>query len=108
MLTSATAVIERRTEIAGDHVTHPYEAGWASEALFFLQVPVPHPEITVQVQTSPDGITWVNRGKARVMHAHTDIIELGLERFGGWLRLALSGPTPESPATILVHLAMKG
>jgi hypothetical protein len=42
------------------------------------------------------------------MSAQEEIAAIDLVNFGGWLRLAISGATPEQPATVLVHLAMKG
>jgi hypothetical protein len=108
VLTFATSVIERRLEISAVHTTHPYEAGWAGEAVFFIQVEGRHPELSIQAQISPDGLHWVDRGGSRVMSAQEEIAAIDLVNFGGWLRLAISGATPEQPATVLVHLAMKG
>jgi hypothetical protein len=108
VLTFATSVIERRLEISAVHTTHPYEAGWAGEAVFFIQVEGRHPELSIQAQISPDGLHWVDRGGSCVMSAQEEIAAIDLVNFGGWLRLAISGATPEQPATVLVHLAMKG
>ena len=108
MLTFATSVIERRLQIGAAHTTHPYEAGWAGEAVFFVQVEGDHPALSVQAQISPDGLLWVDRGSPRVIAASTRIAAIELENFGGWLRLAIAGATPDQPATVLVHLALKG
>ena len=35
MLTTNTSVLARRIWIDSEHTTLPYEAGWASEAVFF-------------------------------------------------------------------------
>jgi hypothetical protein len=90
------------------HTTHPYEAGWAGEAVFFIQVEGRHPELSIQAQISPDGLHWIDRGRSCVMSAQEEIAAIDLVNFGGWLRLAISGATPEQPATVLVHLALKG
>lgn len=108
MLTFATSVIERRLPITADHTTHPYEAGWAAEAVFFIQVEGQHPELSVQAQISPDGLHWLDRGPACRITAEQEIAAIELANFGGWLRLAISGATPQQPATVLVHLALKG
>ena len=108
MLTSATAVIERRTVITRDHATHPYEAGWAAEAVFFVHLEGRHPRLAVQAQISPDGISWVDRGEPVVLEPETELAELDLCRFGGWLRLLLRGADEKNPATVLIHLALKG
>lgn len=108
MRTFATSVIERRLEITATHATHPYEAGWADEAVFFVQVEGDHRDLSVQAQISPDGLHWADRGAARVVAADDEIVAIDLANFGGWLRLAFTGATPERPATVLVHLALKG
>jgi hypothetical protein len=108
MLTFATTVIERRLEISAVHTTHPYEAGWAGESVFFIQVEGNHPELSAQAQISPDGLHWVDRGRPCVIAADDEIAAIELSNFGGWLRLMFTGATAEQPATVLVHLALKG
>ena len=108
MLNFATSVIERRLEISAGHTTHPYEAGWAAEAVFFVQVEGKHPDVSIQAQISPDGLHWIDRGNPRVIAADGEIVAIELANFGGWLRLAFSGAAPDQPATVLVHLALKG
>jgi hypothetical protein len=108
VLNFATSVIERRLEIGTAHTTHPYEAGWAGEAVFFVQLEGDHPDLSVQAQISPDGLHWVDRGEPRVITADLEITAIELANFGGWLRLSFTGATPERPATLLVHLALKG
>ena len=108
MLTSATTLVERRTVLTGDYGTQPYEAGWASEALFYVRTEGPHPTLTIQAQVSPDGVDWLDRGSPLLMPSDRSLIDLDLARFGTWIRLLISGSTPEQPTTILVHLALKG
>lgn len=108
MLTSATSVIERRLPIATMHTTHPYEVGWALEAVFFIQTEKDHPDLWIQAQISPDGLTWVNRGASVELPAEEAITSIDLYRFGGWLRLKISGASDSRPATVLIHLALKG
>ena len=108
MLTSATSVIERRLEITDTHVTHPYEAGWALEAVFFIQLEGRHPELSVQAQISPDGLHWADRGEPVTVTSQQQLVSIDLARFGGWLRLRLTGATTAEPATVLIHLHLKG
>jgi Domain of unknown function (DUF6385) len=108
MLTSATTLVERRTVITSAYGTHPYEAGWASEALFFVRTEGPHPELTVQPQVSPDGVDWLDQGGVVTLPADRTLIQIGMVRFGTWIRLLLTGASPDAPATLLVHLALKG
>ena len=108
MLTSATSVIERRTVVTEPYGTHPYEAGWASEALFFVQTVGEHPALTIQPQVSPDGITWVDHGGGASLPKDQHLVALEMVRFGMWIRLRVEGGTPETPATLLIHVALKG
>lgn len=108
MLTSATSVIERRLPITDRHTTHPYEAGWASEAVFFVQTEHTDTDLSIQPEISPDGINWVPHGQASSLPRDTAIAALPLTTFGGWLRLSIDGARADSPATVLVHLALKG
>ena len=108
MLNSIATTVERRTVITGPFGTHPYEAAWASEALFFVRVEGEHPELLIQPQVSPDGIDWIDRGAPVVMRADQDLVDVELVRFGTWVRLHLSGASADAPAEILVRLELKG
>jgi hypothetical protein len=108
MLTSATTVVERRTVIRHDHVTHPYEAGWALEAMFFVQVEGAHPDLTLRAQVSPDGLIWLDYGEPAMLTGDSNAAAVGVRSFGTWLRLSIGGADSENPAQVLVHLAMKG
>ncbi len=108
MLTSATTLVERRTVLTGDYGTHPYEAGWAVEALFYVRTEGPHPTLTIQAQVSPDGVDWLDRGAPVVLASDRSLVDLELYGFGTWIRLFVAGSTSEQPTTLSVHLALKG
>ncbi|KRA24492.1 hypothetical protein ASD65_08705 [Microbacterium sp. Root61] len=108
MLNSATTLVERRTVLTAEYGTHPYEAGWASEALFFVRTNGEHPELTITPQVSPDGIDWVDHGPSITLAASEELAKLGMTHFGTWIRLHLSGASADESATIFVHLALKG
>ena len=108
MLTSVTSVLERRTPITGPHATHPYEASWASEAVFFVQTEHTECTLSVQADISPDGIHWIGVEAPVSMAPDQPLAALRLANFGGWLRLAIDGASEASPSTILIHLALKG
>lgn len=108
MLNTNTSVLTRRVRVSGDHATLPYEAGWASEAVFFLQAEGEHPDLAVGVEVSPDGIAWIRRGPTTTLAASEAIAELPVAVFGNWLRLTVAGAGPQRPARILVHLSLKG
>ncbi|WP_426184896.1 DUF6385 domain-containing protein [Microbacterium sp. TWP3-1-2b2] len=103
-----TSVIARRVVIDGDYATQSYEAGWASEAVIFVQTEGPHPDLELATEISPDGIHWIRRGEAVTLKAASAIAELSLATFGNWLRVTVKGATPQQPARILVHVNGKG
>lgn len=108
MLTFNQSVIERRVPINATYSTYPFETGWAGEAVFFVQTEGAHPPLTLQPEMSPDGVNWVRLGAPSDMVAEDAIAALRLENFAGWLRLTITGPTEAAPATVLIHLALKG
>jgi len=108
MQTTYTSVLARRVRISDDFATLPYEAGWASEAVFFLQAEGEHPELELTVEVSPDGISWIRRGTPVVLPAAQAIAELPVTVFGNWLRLVVTGASAERGARILVHVNLKG
>ena len=108
MLNTHTSVLARRVRIDADFATLPYEAGWASEAIFFTQAEGEHPELVITTEISPDGIHWIQRGETQVLPERSVLAANTLTVFGDWVRLVVRGATPERPARILVHLAMKG
>jgi hypothetical protein len=103
-----TSVLARRTRINGEYATLPYEAGWATEAVFFIQAEGDHADLTVAAEVSPDGITWIQRGASVVLGTSQPVAELALAQFGNWLRLTVTGASTAKPARILIHLNLKG
>lgn len=103
-----TSVLARRVRIDDAFATLPYEAGWASEALFFVQAEGEHPQLEIAAEVSPDGITWIRRGAPVVLAAGDAIAELPLTLFGNWLRVVITGASAEAGARILVHVNLKG
>ena len=103
-----TSVLARRVRIDGEYATLPYEAGWASEAVVFVQVEGRHPDLRLATEISPDGINWIRRGEVVTLASDAAIAELSLARFGNWLRVTVNGATPDATARILVHVNGKG
>ncbi|UPK76231.1 DUF6385 domain-containing protein [Nocardioidaceae bacterium SCSIO 66511] len=108
MHTTYTSVLARRIRIDSDYATLPYEAGWASEAVFFTQVEGDHPVLEVSTEVSPDGVNWVRRGDPQTLTADESIVESTLTVFGNWVRLRITGAHEHTPARVLVHLNLKG
>jgi len=105
---TTTSVLARRLRISSDYTTPPYEAGWATEAIFFLQVEGPHPELSITAEVSPDGIAWVRLGAEGRLLATESLVALPLAAFGNWIRLRVAGASTDDPARILVHVNLKG
>lgn len=108
MQTTYTSVLARRIWIDSDYATLAYEAGWASEAVFFTQVEGDHPELTVSTEISPDGINWVRRGEPSKITPDATITENSLTVFGNWIRIRIEGATRDQRARILVHVCLSG
>jgi len=108
MQTTYTSVLARRIWIDSQYATLPYEAGWATEAVLFLQVEGTHPELEMSAEVSPDGINWIRRGSSVALRPSDSIAELPLTVFGNWLRLVVDGASTASPARVLIHVNLKG
>jgi hypothetical protein len=106
---SSTAVVERAHPWRGDFVTEPYEAGWASEALFFVRLlEAPDAPVTVRarVQLSPDGMHWVDEGSTLPEPSQGSAF-VRVREFGNWLRLAGTVSPPGRSVQAIVYLALK-
>lgn len=108
MLQNNTSVLARRIVIDGDFASQPYEAGWASEAVVFVQVEGEHPDLSLATEISPDGINWIRRGEVVSLATDATIAELSLARFGNWLRVTVTGARQDATARILIHVNGKG
>ena len=107
-----TAVISRGDLWEAAVFTEPYEAAWASEAVFFVHVL----EATsgagavavARVQISPDGIRWVDEGAVMDIAARAESLAFArVSNFGGWLRLAVDVPAGAG-IKVVATLALKG
>ena len=110
MRQSHTAVIERNITWQGPFETEPYEAAWASEAIFFVRTLRASPTLggsVANVQISPDGIRWCDEGTVFSLSAKSDGVTFGkVLNFGSFLRLA--GDLPEGATmTVIVTLSFK-
>ena len=106
MQSTYTSVLARRVRISDDFATLPYEAGWATEAVCFVQAEGEHPDLTVTAEVSPDGIAWVRRGEPALLASSEAIAELPLTCFGNWLRLKADLPDG-ARCTVLVTVHLK-
>ena len=107
-----TSVLERRKTFTDQVETPPFEAAWASEAIFFVRVEKIADGCTIQlnVQISPDGMHWMDEGTTMPALTTTGDAFVKVTHFGGWLRLCgqMTAADETSPsATLTIHLALK-
>ncbi|WP_413317947.1 hypothetical protein AA0Z99_12760 [Agrococcus sp. 1P02AA] len=109
MRSFASSVVELRQRFESDVQTHPFECGWADEAIFFVSLhdPAPGTVLDLRVQLSPDGIRWHEEGSTLRVERDGYV---RVTHFGGFLRLAGSASDRggATPVTISVRLALKG
>ena len=102
-------VVSRNEAWQGDRATEPVEAGWASEAVFFVRLlrkPIGAlPSAFVEI--SPDGMRWVAEGTSVELPNEEDgVTALRVAHFGNWLRLRAILPHG-SECVVLVTLHLK-
>ena len=105
-----TAHLEIKRDHIDDFQTHPYECGWASEAIFFIRVEDvsgENPVLNVKTQISADGITWTDGGTAFDPVTEKGLYFIRLNHFGGWLRLNCSIHGEGARFRLLVNIALK-
>jgi len=101
--------LEVKKYFSGKFETHPYEAGWADEAIFFIMVEKIEgaPVFTGQVQLSQDGVNWSDDGSSPVSFSGTGLHLIKVQpNFGNYLRLAVSIEGGEM--FLNLHIACKG
>ena len=102
---STNAIVERNVVWKGIFETEPYEAGWASEAVFFVRSLEGGADgATARVQITPDGMHWCDEGTTLALPRAGETTFCKVTNFGNWLRLV--GST-EKPVTVLVTLSLK-
>lgn len=106
---SFTAVLEKGVTFDADFETEPYEAGWAREARWFVQVLQADrgSGLIAVPQISPDGAAWCDEGSGRMSLVGSGMVSAGLLGFGSWLRLRVRLTGTRGPVTVLIHLALK-
>jgi len=107
---SFTAVIEKNTTWTADFETEPYEAGWASEARWFIRVLAlegGEPSVAVVPQISPDGLFWCDEGREPVVISQPGLYSFALRDFGHWLRLRVMVRGKKPSVKVLIYLALK-
>ena len=100
--------MERNVEIRSELWTEPYEAAWAGEARWFLNVVDASPGVAINITTflSPDGLAWCEHETSRMHFEGSGLKTLRVPDSCPWLRLhvAVDGPTPYIKAIIYLSL----
>jgi hypothetical protein len=102
---SLTAVIEKNAVIEAGFATEPYEAGWASEARWFLRVFELNGRLRVRPQISPDGLEWCDEGSPETTISEPGLYSFALTGFGQWLRLDVD--LDGGGGRVQIYLALK-
>lgn len=111
-----SAVLEQSNTYSEAFCTEPFEAGWASEARWFIRIldaDGANPGIEAMPQISPDGLVWCDdedRADPVLLSADAAepvMVSFKQREFGNWLRLKvrLSGERPK--VKVLIYLALK-
>ncbi|MCY4020005.1 MAG: hypothetical protein OXG39_11410 [Chloroflexi bacterium] len=107
---SYTATVERNVIWKGEFASEPYEAAWASEAIFFIRALDASPDFEgglATVQISADGIHWADEGTTFELPRKTDAVSYcKVAHFGGFLRLR-GHVAPGGGIKVLVSLSLK-
>ena len=105
-----TAPLDVKKEYSEDFQTHPYECGWASEAIFFISIDDVSGDgatLDAVVQISNDGFYWTDEGTRFEPMAKKGIYFVRASHFGGWLRLSCSISGTDAKFILNNHLALK-
>ncbi|MGN7720494.1 hypothetical protein [Chitinophaga sp. 22620] len=103
------AAVERRKYFKGEISSHPMEAGWAGEAIFFLiveELKGKDARVNAFVEISADGINWIREGAAFPVIDQPGHYFCKVSHFGNWLRIngEISGQNAEVKASVHLHL----
>lgn len=101
--------LEVKKFFSGSFQTHPYETGWADEAIFFVMVEKVEgkPVFTAHVQLSQDGVHWADDGSEPVSFTGEGLHIIKVQpNFGNYLRLAVNITGGEM--FLNLHIACKG
>ena len=110
MRKSHTTILERAEVFTSNFATEPYEAAWASEAIFFikiLEVTGENASLKAEVQISPDGIEWTKEGTESEIIKQKGLYFLRTRRFGVWLRLNFIIKGEDSKFRLIIYLTLK-
>lgn len=99
--------LEVKKYFTEDFQTNPYEAGWASEVIFFIMVEElsgTNPSLTASVQLSHDGVEWCDEGTVSEPITSEGLHFIRVKHFGNYLRLdcKVNGDNPSFKLNIQI------
>lgn len=108
MRESYLAAIERNAPCAPGFASEPYEAAWATEAIFFIRIlnGVDAAGMRFGADISPDGIRWCPEGSTCIFEAGQEIAFVRVANFGSWLRIRRLDDNGAT-AKVIVYLNLK-
>ena len=104
------AHLEVKKDFTEDFETHPYECGWASEAIFFVvveEVSGREARIDCHAQISHDGVNWADEGSELREVKEKGTHFLKVSHFGNWLRLRCCVSGEGAKFRLLIQIALK-
>lgn len=108
MIQFNAAHLEIKRTFSENFETHPYEVGWADEAIFFIFVEdiVGTGTLNARVQISHDGIHWADEGTTFETITTKGLHFVKVTHFGNYLRLAVEIDGAEFK--LQIQIASKG
>ncbi|EIE98367.1 hypothetical protein [Saccharomonospora glauca] len=110
MRQTQTAVLERYRVFDGDFATEPFEAAWAGEARWFVQVleaSKPTTRLSITTQISPDGLHWCDAEVPTQVIEGTTLHSWPVREFGQWLRIKGTVEGEGESVKVQIYLTLK-
>lgn len=108
---SFTAVLEKNATFSSHFATEPYEAGWATEARWFIRIldlSGSKTNLHLYAQVSPDGLIWCDEGTSLCEITAPGLYTFAMKEFGGWLRLRGELEGHKQQIKTMIYLSLKG
>lgn len=102
--------LEVKKNFSADFQTEPYEAGWATEAIFFIMVEERHgaqASLTAAVEISHDGMNWAKEGTVSGPISEKGLHFIKVKHFGNWLRLNCQISGDQAVFRLNIQIALK-
>jgi hypothetical protein len=105
------AHLEVKKDFTEDFQTHPFECGWADEAIFWVMVEGVSGEgasLEGDVEISHDGFSWAKDGSSVGPLTEEGLNFVRVSHFGNWIRLNCRVSGNDPVFKLLIQIALKG